>query len=317
MIISENFSISSFDDEVLKNIISSQPYVFFQFIVDQDHQFKIGYLNGDVESLFGFTAFHLENSPKAVFKDFVFPADKEHLLKSFFEKLHFQGEWETEFRITSARDIKWCKIVANAVKNNQDVIFYGTATDITKQKSFEEEHRIAEMRSQFANLASGIGVWDWNMETNEVFYSNQSLKILEIDSNSDLISNPDKWDELVHPEDRAAYFGNIKDHFDQKVPYYETYHRVLCNGRYKWILDRGKVIQRDKEGNPLRIIGTHTDVTAQKEKEQKLQDTLDLVNNQKNRLLNFAHIVSHNLRTHTGNLSSLLQLQKEGVITTQ
>lgn len=315
MIISQNDSLTNFDNDILKSIISSQPYVFFQFVIDANRQFSVGYFNGDLESFCGVSVTQLEASPNAVFQEIVFEDDKFKFLSSISEKIKTQGEWEIEFRIDSKMGLRWCKIVANAIKNNEDTIFYGTATDITKQKSFEEEHRIAEMRSQFANLASGIGVWDWNMETNEVFYSNQSLKILEIDSNSDLISNPEKWDELVHPEDRELYFGNIQEHFDQKVPYYETYHRVLCNGRYKWILDRGKVIQRDQDGNPLRVIGTHTDVTAQKEKEQKLQATLDLVNSQKNRLLNFAHIVSHNLKNHTGNLSSLLQLQKEGIIT--
>ncbi len=118
----------------------------------------------------------------------------------------------------------------------------------------------------------------------------------------------------MHPDDRGEYYGNINLHFDNKIPFYETCHRVLCNGRYKWILDRGKVIERDAEGKPLRIVGTHTDISDQKEKELELAKMLEILNTQNNKLLNFAHIVSHNLRTHSGNIKSLLDLHKEELL---
>ena len=174
---------------------------------------------------------------------------------------------------------------------------------------------VDELRNQFAIEASGIGVWDWNLITNEVFYSAESLKILEINgSESSNFGTPENWDELVHPEDRELYFKNIQLHFEGKTEHYETCHRVLCNGKYKWILDKGKVVERDKNGNPVRIIGTHTDISDQKEKEQILLDALKVVNNQNNRLLNFAHIVSHNLRNQSGNISSLVNLKEADMV---
>ena len=174
---------------------------------------------------------------------------------------------------------------------------------------------VNKLRSQFAIEASEIGVWDWNLITNEVFYSPESLKILEIDvKESSFFVRPECWDELVHPEDRELYFKNIQLHLEAKSEHYETCHRVLCNGKYKWILDRGKVVVRDEKENPIRIIGTHTDITDQKEKEQILLEALKLVNDQKNKLLNFAHIVSHNLKTQSGNISSLVHLKESNMV---
>jgi signal transduction histidine kinase len=178
---------------------------------------------------------------------------------------------------------------------------------------FIENQTISEIRNHFAVSVSGIGIWDWDLVTNDVYYSPESLSILEMDEMNSYISTPEEWDEKVHPDDRDLYFGNIKKHFENEIPYYETCHRVLCKGKYKWILDRGKVISRDEQGNPLRIIGTHTDISSQKEKEQNLIETLDLVNNQKNKLLNFAYIVSHNLKSHAGNLGTLLKLNESGM----
>jgi signal transduction histidine kinase len=174
---------------------------------------------------------------------------------------------------------------------------------------------VDELRNQFAIEASGIGVWDWNLVTNEVFYSAESLKILEINGNeSSNFGSPENWDDLVHPEDKELYFKNIQLHFEGKTEHYETCHRVLCNGKYKWILDKGKVVQRDENGNPVRIIGTHTDISDQKEKEQILLEALKVVNNQNNRLLNFAHIVAHNLRNQSGNISSLVNLKEADMV---
>ncbi len=83
------------------------------------------------------------------------------------------------------------------------------------------------------------------------------------------------------------------------------------SNEYKWILSRGKIIERDEKNNPLRIIGTHTDISIQKEKEANLVKTLQIVEEQNSRLLNFAHIVSHNLRSHSGNIEMLLNIIEE------
>ena len=227
------------------------------------------------------------------------------------------SRWELDYRvILPKKKLKWINVSAKTEKlKNGNILFYGTKTDITELKKQQENHKISELRNQFANMASNVGVWDWNLVTNKVFYSKESLKILEIsEDNLDIIDNPENWDEKVHPDDREEYFGNIKLHFEEKIPFYETYHRILCKGSYKWVLDRGKVILRDENGKPLRIVGTHTDVSLQKFKEEKLLETLEIVNEQNNKLLNFAHIVSHNLINHAGNFSSLLEMKNSGLI---
>lgn len=178
----------------------------------------------------------------------------------------------------------------------------------------DSEICINEVRSQFAIEASGVGVWDWNLATNKVFYSPESLRILEINEDNGSFVRPEFWDDLVHPDDKEAYFKNIRLHLEGKTDYYETCHRVLCSGFYKWILDRGKVVLWDENGSPLRIVGTHTDITEQKVREENLLQTVSVLNSQKNRLLNFAHIVSHNLKSHSGNISSLVALKESQLI---
>lgn len=306
------------DEVFLSRIITKQPYIFFQFSVDSENNLQFDYLNGQFESICEVTFDDFATDPWKVFRNIMYPKDKSRFLTSVKGCIENGKNLDIEYRIvTESNVLKWLRVTAT-IQNKEygTCVFCGVVSDISIQKKQEEQFKILELRSQFANLASGIGVWDWDMVTNEVFYSAESLKILEIETADHyMISNPKKWDELVHPEDKEQYFGTIQEHFDNKIPYYETYHRVFCKDRYKWILDRGKVIVRDENGVPMRIIGTHTDVTTQKLEQIKLEETLALVNEQKSKLLNFAHIVSHNLRNHAGNFSSLLELYKEDLLT--
>lgn len=165
-----------------------------------------------------------------------------------------------------------------------------------------------EIKWKFALKNSNLGMWDWNAKTKQVFYSKESKKILGFDEN-ETMNTEEQWNERVHPEDRELYFKNFQDHAEGKTDFYKNEHRILCkDGNYKWILDCGKIVQKDKDGNPLRIIGTHKDISERKIYEEKLRQSLTLISSQNKRLHNFTHIVSHNLRTHIGNFDSILHL---------
>ena len=193
-------------------------------------------------------------------------------------------------------------------REDRNPVFSGKFFNVSELKAQELKLKVLEERFQFALEASNTGVWDWNIKTNTVFYSSQSFKILEINS-ADIFDNPERWDEIVHPDDIEEYYAAINDHFENRTPFYENFHRVLTSsGKYKWILDRGEVIERDANGEPLRVIGTHTDITAQKEKELELVKTMKLYSEKNSQLLNFSHIVAHNLNSHAGNLKLLLDM---------
>ena len=137
------------------------------------------------------------------------------------------------------------------------------------------------------------------------------MKMLEFEA-KDTIDTIDKWDDRIHPSDKEKYLIDIQMHIDNRTPFYENSQRVLTkSNKYKWILSRGKIIERDEKDNPLRIIGTHMDISLQKEKEDELIKSLEIIVEQNSRLLNFAHIVSHNLRSHAANIEMLLNFIDE------
>ncbi|WP_179352233.1 PAS domain-containing sensor histidine kinase [Winogradskyella vidalii] len=175
---------------------------------------------------------------------------------------------------------------------------------ITDQSLDSQKHKIAlEL--------SGVGLWDWNIATNKVSYSKESKQIIGY-KKEELENTSEFWDKKVHPEDKDIYYSDFKALLNGSIDLYKKAYRIQCkDGSYKWILDKGKVIERDAKGNPSRIIGTHTDITTSKYNEEQLQKNLQLITSQNKRLYSFTHIVSHNLNTHIGNLKSILEFYDE------
>jgi two-component system, cell cycle sensor histidine kinase and response regulator CckA len=167
------------------------------------------------------------------------------------------------------------------VRDNEDRItgIRTTMEDITERKRLEAELRESEERWQFALEGAGDGLWDWNAVTNEVFFSRQWKAMLGFEDH-EIGNTLEEWDKRVHPEDREGVYERINRHFSGQSAVYVSEHRILCkDGTCKWILDRGKVITWTPEGKPLRVIGTHTDISARKRAEEALRESEALFRN--------------------------------------
>ncbi len=307
--LSENTNVQNVND-FYKKLFERIPDLIFQFIVTPDNTYSFPLISKAVEDLFEIPVDDFSNSSKFLIYEKVVLSDRKMFFNTLMNAKRNLVPWEIEFRVKlPIKGKRWLKVTSKPERSDDGrVIFCGRISDITDAKKQELRLRISEERFQFALDASTVGIWDWDMIENRVFYSSLSLKILEQNS-SDVFDNPEMWDKIVHPEDLAKYYSDIQEHFENKIPFYENYHRVLTSsGKYKWILDRGKVIERDESGKPLRVIGTHTDISVQKEKELALLKTMELYSDQNSRLINFSHIVTHNLNTQAGNFKLILDL---------
>ena len=135
----------------------------------------------------------------------------------------------------------------------------------------------SEFRWKFAIEGSGDGLWDWNVPQSTVFFSARWKEMLGF-TEDEIGGGLDEWSKRVHPDDLAQVMADVQAHLDGTTPLYVNEHRVSCkDGSWKWILDRGLVVNRDSAGKPLRVIGTHTDISERRQAEEALrQRTLDL-----------------------------------------
>jgi diguanylate cyclase (GGDEF)-like protein/PAS domain S-box-containing protein len=116
------------------------------------------------------------------------------------------------------------------------------------------------------------GLWDWSAQTGKVIRSARCLTMIGY-RRGEVDESLDAWHALVHPDDRERQETAIREHVAGRDPGYKVEYRLRrADGSWCWVLDRGKVIEWSADGHPLRVVGTHTDVTAYKELEQRLRE---------------------------------------------
>lgn len=157
----------------------------------------------------------------------------------------------------------------------------GTIQDITERIEADTKLRETEDRFSLAVESSGDGIWDWNLETDTLLYSKNYMHMLGYEEN-ELPNHINSKISSIHPDDRDSAQQILHSYLDGVIENYSQELRLRCkDGSYKWILCRGKVINRDHEGKPLRMIGIHSDISKRKSVELKLaqqQKLLSILN---------------------------------------
>lgn len=174
-------------------------------------------------------------------------------------------------------------------------------TNALERKLYLNQYKESELRLRLALNGAKEGMWDWNFQTNEIYFSDTCYTMLgyEID---ELSKSGRKWQDLIHPEDWDRVSQIFENHLKSNADYYESVFRIKDKaGEWRWILDHGKVIERDKEGKPVRAVGTHIDISKQKKFEQQLQELLLT----KDKLFS---IIAHDLRGPVGSFMQIIEL---------
>ncbi|WP_136686593.1 PAS domain-containing protein [Halorhabdus amylolytica] len=211
--------------------------------------------------------------------------------------------FETEHRTRSGETIP-VEINATTVTFHGESSILSIVRDITERKRAEREFRKTKERLDLVVEGTGLGVWDWNMLTDAVEYNAQWAEMLGY-TLDDIEPHLDAWESRVHPDDKEAVQAVLDAHIEGETDYYDTEHRMrTAEGDWKWIRDIGKVVERTSEGEPIRAVGIHVDITDQKRRERELQQHND-------RLNRFISVISHDLRNPLHVASGRIELARE------
>jgi len=172
----------------------------------------------------------------------------------------------------------------------------GMDREATAHLRAERALRESEERWQLAVAGSDEGVWDWNIETDSVWFSPRWKGILGY-SDDELPNHRDSWIAHIHPEDLARTKQELRDHLENHTEHYRSEYRMRHkNGSWRWILARGKA-KVDADGHARRMLGTHIDITRQKEIEAELRLAKDEAEAADRAKSEFLAVMSHEIRT--------------------
>lgn len=224
---------------------------------------KFLFVNGKACELSGYSAKEIYNME---IRDLIHPDDRNRI-----EEYGKKTSPSYSGRVVCKNgDVKDCEFAAGIIPYNNRYAVLGIVRDITRRKRVEEKLKESEKRLELALKSTGIGMWDWNIKTGKMVYNERWAEIIgyTVEELSSVTTDP--WKILTHPQDREISNELLEKHLAGETEYYISEVRMKHkNGNWIWLLDRGKVFEWDENGDPIRMVGTHLDITEHKKIEKE------------------------------------------------
>ncbi|MGK7395274.1 MAG: PAS domain S-box protein [Candidatus Cyclobacteriaceae bacterium M3_2C_046] len=258
----------------LQKLTDNVPGIIFQIRVNQEGKMSFTFLSKHVLQLGQDKAEKLQIDPNEAFND-VYSEDLPHFRASVERSLSMLEFWEVEYRVTKENKLLWFKGMAQP-EQQQDgsILWSGIVQDITAQK--ETLEALEQQRKRLNNILEGTqaGTWEWNVQSGEAVFNEYWANMIGYSLEEIQPASIQTWMDFAHPEDLARSNQLLQDHFSGKTDHYEFESRMKHkDGNWIWVLDRGKVTEWSEDGKPLKMAGTHQEITERKKAEEKLNQS--------------------------------------------
>ncbi|MGA7936448.1 MAG: PAS domain-containing protein [Kovacikia sp.] len=249
------------------------------FRVSANREWEYTYLSAGTKAIFGYTAEEFL-AEKSLWLAQVYPEDQE-ALRACFENALAESPTTVEYRYyRKDGSLRWISdtFTSRRLENANGWIVTVVGTDITDQKQTEATLRENKERYMLATQAGQVGVWDWQIQTDDVLIDPQLKTMLGFEA-EELLDEIEVWRGLVYPEDLERVTAAMSSYLAGEVPEYVVEHRMQHkDGSVRWFLTRG-VAFWTPEGQPYRMLGTRTDITERKRLDLALQASEASLNN--------------------------------------
>ncbi|MHA2179125.1 MAG: PAS domain S-box protein [Candidatus Thorarchaeota archaeon] len=167
-----------------------------------------------------------------------------------------------EYKLKIGRTTYWFSVTMSLHDDGESIV--SVVRDISSQKKNQEALRLSLERLDLALRGADLAPWDWHHKTGTMTFSDRYADMLGY-TLDELNSFSDKWEELIHPDDLEMALSKWDEHIDGNTQMYSSEHRIVNKkGQNIWVLDRGRIVEWDEKGAPLRAAGTLLDVTPEK-----------------------------------------------------
>jgi two-component system, NtrC family, sensor kinase len=258
-------------EERFKRLLASTTDYNYSVTVKQGQAVATSHRPGSM-AITGYTPQDFEQDPYLWFR-MIHEADRQAVLTQVYRVLGGETPPPLEHRIYHKNgNLRWIRntLVPHLDEQRQVVAYDGLISDITEQKEAEMALQASQERLALVIRGSTDGIWDWDLITDQVYYSPRWKSMLGY-AEDEIENHFSAWKGLLHPEDRERALAHLQAYLDGKSAGFELEHRLRHkDGSYRWILARG-VLLCDGQGRPMRMAGSHMDLTDRKRAEENLQ----------------------------------------------
>jgi diguanylate cyclase (GGDEF)-like protein/PAS domain S-box-containing protein len=211
------------------------------------------------------------------FRRHIHPADLENTEFYLFKLQTEQTQVSFTNRWLDADGLyRWIEWQIRSVEQEGLQKWYAVANDVTEQKQSQQRLASSQERFELAIRGANHGLWDWNLRSNEVYFSPRWKALLGYYEH-EIPNHLDALLQCIHPEDFAKVWNTLEAYLDKRLDKYESVYRMLCkDGSAMWVLAQAAALW-DEHEQPYRMVGTYVNVTPYKELEHALQESEDLL----------------------------------------
>jgi PAS domain S-box-containing protein len=204
------------------------------------------------------------------------PEEHERLLNEVIRPLQEQGELEIETIAWNNAGQRFPLALSLSLLRDESgtpIGMIGYSIDISERRTMQRTVQASQERLQLVLDATNDGIWDWHIPSGEVYYSPRWMGMLGY-APGELAGTLQTWQDLLHPDDQVSAIQTVDAHLKKQSPSFELEFRMRTKaGEWVWIMARGKVVAHDAQGQPVRMLGTHTDISERKQQEAALQQS--------------------------------------------
>ncbi|MCW2247604.1 PAS domain S-box-containing protein [Azospirillum fermentarium] len=219
-------------------------------------------------------------------------------------------DWRFEGRmLRPTGEMRWWRGLSRPMRVSAEEIRYnGIILDTTDERRAQDAVRASEERLRLALDAIQDGLWDWHIPSGHILLSDRWETMLGYAPGT-VEPHLRSWERLLHPDDAAAAVAGLDEHLAGRTPLYTAEFRLRrADGGWAWVLSRGRLVESGPGGQPLRMVGTHTDIGARKEADMVLAQRTLALQRSNDELEAFAYVASHDLRQPLRVIASYLTL---------
>ncbi len=255
----------------LRHLLEHSPAVIYSLRV-AGHQAEAQMVSENLTRILGFAPDEVRRPEW--WANQLHPEDRERVQAGLAATLA-EDNYALEYRLRhQAGHFVWVEDRRRTVRDasGEPVEIAGVWTDITHRKESEAALRESEARTRLAVAASNIGFWDWNVLTNQVYFSPEWKGQLGY-AETEFPNRFEEWESRLHPDDRTPTLARLREFLDGLAAEYAVEFRLRHrDGSYRWIFTEAQVT-RDASGRPVRMVGCHLDLTERKNAEAALRES--------------------------------------------
>ena len=262
---------------LLSKLASQVPGVIYQYRLYPDGSSAFPYSSPGMYDIYEVTSEEVKENASAVFTR-IHPDDYNSIVDSITQSARNQTTYSTEFRVILPKQgLRWrhCDAKPELLEDGS-TLWHGIITDITERKQIEQElikakekAEESEQRFKLASVSGLLGIWDWNVKDNIMFWEERMFELYGINHDT-FPNNIDAWTNGLHPEDKQRAIDECNAALNGEKDFNTTFRVIHPNGTILYLKADGLVI-RDNANKAIRMIGINKDITERKLAEEELK----------------------------------------------